>query len=280
VLLTLGAPIAAVLLLAAGCSGAAKPASAPTTSTTTPSGPVPWSPTTTVIQTSGIRTVLSPIGINLRAQPSATAAIVGTAAQGATLTVLGHTGGFYQVMGATVASGYITDNPADTAAGKFVAYGTTGGGFAALYPAGWTATGAAPASVVFSPPSGHDSIVITTATAVSALGNAQSGYQQDTSTTEVVCGFTGQLVTYTQAHGAAPTLPPTPGASVVSERYLVQIDLTLDAQHAVGVVANLASLDQLASVEDVINSLSFPFPQCQGGAAGPTATTVTPTTVF
>ncbi|HLI74701.1 MAG TPA: SH3 domain-containing protein, partial [Acidimicrobiales bacterium] len=39
----------------------------------------------------GVRTVLSPIGLNIRSQPSSSASVVRTAAQGAVLTVLAHT---------------------------------------------------------------------------------------------------------------------------------------------------------------------------------------------
>ncbi len=269
-----------MLLLAAACSGPSKSASPPTSSSTTAATVAGGASTTVPVQTSGTRTVLSPIGINLRAQPSTTATILGSAAQGATFTVLGHAAGWYNVRGATM-TGYITDDPSLSAAGEFTAYSAGGGSFSALYPVAWSATTVPPAGVVLRPPSGHDSIVVTTAATVSQLGQDQLGYQQDTSSVAVVCGVTGELVTYTQASGTTPptTTVALPGG-VVAEHFLVQIDLTLDAQHALGLDANLADLDQMPAVDDVINSLSFPFPQCQGGSAPQTATTATPSTVF
>ena len=147
----------AALLVVAGCQGSGKPAVAPTTTVTTANASVTTSPgggstTTIAIQASGPRTVLSPIGLNVRAQASKTGAVVGTAGQGATLTVLGHTGeggtGWYQVKGATV-TGFITDNPVLSAEGKFKAYSSIPLNFEALYPENWTPTEVPPASVVF-----------------------------------------------------------------------------------------------------------------------------------
>ena len=48
------------------------------------------------------------------------------------------------------------------------------------------------------------------------------------------------------------------------------------AQHALGVDANLADLAQLQTVKSVIYSLSFPFPQCEQGAAPSDASTTVP----
>jgi hypothetical protein len=93
----------------------------------------------------------------------------------------------------------------------------------------------------------------------------------------VVCGVTGDLVTYSQTNAnAAPATTQAPAGGVVVERYLVQVHLTLDAQHALGVDANLADLAQLETVKDVLYSLSFPFPQCEQGAAPSDASTTTP----
>jgi hypothetical protein len=50
---------------------------------------------------------------------------------------------------------------------------------------------------------------------------------------------------------------------VVAERYLAQARLTLDAKHALGFDANLADLSALGSVRDFLNSVAFPFPQCE-----------------
>jgi hypothetical protein len=223
--------------------------------------------------------VLSPIGLNVRSGPSTSATKLGSAAEGSTLTVIGHTdqgGGWYQVKGATVSSGYITDNPTLSAAGDFQSYSDGSGAFSALYPMTWMSKMLQPAGVVFLPPSGHDSIVITTAATVKQLGQAQAGYRASTSKSIVVCGVTGQLTSYMQVTGSTQTTSTLP-LGVVAEQYLVQIDLTLDPMHALGVDAYLADVSQLPTVENVIYSLSFPFPACEGGASSASNTTSTST---
>jgi hypothetical protein len=296
-----------VILLVAACSGSKKAATS-TTAVTTPTSsavttPANGSSTTVPIQASGPRTVLSPIGLNLRAAPAKTAAVVGTAAQGVTVTVLSHTGdganGWYQVKGATV-TGYITDNPVLSAEGKFAPYSSSQHNFSALYPDGWTQAELPPASVVFHSGTNADSVVVTTAATTSLLGRGRSGYRQDSSTVVVVCGVTGDLVTFSQSGTSSSSAPPTsrattstssangasttsPGATVppgvttaAAQRYLVQVHLTLDAQHALGVNANLADLAQLQTVKDIVYSISFPFPQCEQGASPSDASTTVP----
>lgn len=263
----------ALALVAGACNGSSPKVTTSTSTTTAPTTTVPvtaagGSTTTSSIpiQASGPRTVLSPVGLNVRSQPSKTASVVGTAAQGSTLTVLGHTtdgGGFYQVRGATT-TGYITDSPTLSAAGKFTPYSSGPHNFSALYPEGWMTLEQPPASVVFHPPSGSDSIVVTTATTAAQLPRGRTGYHQDSASVLVVCGVTGTMAVLEQS-ASAPPVTVTGGA--VAERYLVQLRLTLDAQHALGLDANLADLAQLQMVKDVINSLSFPFPQCELGAS-------------
>jgi hypothetical protein len=219
------------------------------------------------IQTSGPRTVLSPIGLNVRSQPAKTASVAGTAAQGAVFTVLGHTdqgGGFYQVKGSTT-TGYITDNPALSADGKFTPFTSSQHNFSALYPDNWASTESPPASVVFHPSTGAGSIVVTNGTSTAQLGHGRTGYRQDASSVVVVCGVTGDLVTLEQSSTPGSTSTPAVGGAV-AERYLIQLRLTLDAQHALGIDANLADLTQLLTVKNVVYSISFPFPQCEQGA--------------
>ena len=127
--------------------------------------------------------------------------------------------------------------------------------------------------------------MVTTAKTVKELTRGRPGYRQDTSAVVVVCGVTGDMVTFSQSSAAAPpstaqassTAPPT---ATVAERYLVEVHLTLDAQHALAVDANLADLAQLQMVKDVINSISFPFPQCkQGETPSDTSSTAPATTI-
>jgi len=199
--------------------------------------------------------------------------------------VLGHTGqppsGWYNVMGSTV-TGYITDDPTLSAGGKFMAFNSDQDNFSALYPDTWTAVQVPSVTVVFRPPSGGDSIVMTTAATATQLPVAGAGYQQDgAASTVVVCGITANLITLAQTSGSAPTTAPfsTEVGGTTPQRYLVQVNLTLDGQHALGMDAALSDLSQLPTVLNVMYSLSFPYPQCLGGAAA-TSTTVTPSTVF
>jgi hypothetical protein len=200
--------------------------------------------------------------VNVRAQPAKTAAVLATAAQGAVLTVLAHSdqaGGWFQVKGATV-TGWITDSPMLSAQGKFTVYSGTGQ-FGALYPATWSVAATPPATVVFHAATGGETIVVTTAANVGLLGVGRTGYRPSPSEQVVVCGVTSSLRTYTQT---APTTVTTaaPGGAA-PQQYLAQVRLTLDAQHALGIDANLTDLSQLQTVRDFANSVTFPFPQCQ-----------------
>jgi hypothetical protein len=252
--------LCAMLALSA-CHSSGRAAAPPSSSTTVTTGPTTTPPS--VVQTSGVRTVLSPLGLNIRAQASKAAPIVRTVAQGATLTVTGHTdqgGGWFAVKGTTV-TGWITDNPLLSAEGRFMSYTSSAHQFSTLYPEAWTFAEVPPAGVVFRPRSGSDSVVVTAASTADQLGHGRGGYQQGYRAVLVVCGVTGDLVTYSQVGGAPPTAPAPGGAQ--PQHYLAQIRLTLDAQHALGFDANLASISGLQAVRDLLSATSFPFPQCE-----------------
>jgi hypothetical protein len=254
-------PALCALLALSACHSPGRAAAPPPSSTTVTTGAT--GPSTTVVQTSGVRTVLSPLGLNIRAQASKTAPIVRTAAQGATLTVIGHTdqgGGWFAVKGTTV-TGWITDNPSLSATGRFMSYTSSTQQFSTLYPDTWTFAEVPPATVVFRPRSGTDSVVVTAATTADQLGHGRGGYQEGYRAPVVVCGVTGDLVTYSQIGTAPPTTPAPGGAQ--PEHYLAQVRLTLDAQHALGFDANLAAISGLEAVRDLLSATSFPFPQCE-----------------
>jgi hypothetical protein len=248
---------------ACGSSGHRVPTPPPTSATTVPA---PTTSATTTVpgpQTSGPRTVLSPLGLNVRATPSTAAKILGTADQGTVLTVLSHSPlGWFEVKGATV-TGWITDSSTLSAAGKFATYTSGSNVFAALYPAGWTVAETPTASVVFRAPSSPDTVVVTAGTTVAQLGSGRTGYHLVRSAQVVVCGVTSQLVTYTDPSVAATTDPAATAAALDPQPYLLQVRLTLDAQHALGLDANLAALSQQPGALDIFNSVTFPFPQCQ-----------------
>ncbi len=227
------------------------PTSAPTSSSTLPSG-----------QASVKRTVLSPIGLNVRAEPSTSSKVLGTAAQGTVLTSLGHVdtdGGWYQVRGATV-TGWISADPTLSAAGEFRTY--TSGLFSALYPSTWATTESPPATVVFRSDAGQENIVVTGGPSVAKLPRGRDGYGQSGSMQIVVCGVTSDLVTYQQAGSSATTASTTSAATLP---YLAEIRLTVDAQHALGLYGNLSDLGpQLQTFRAFADSLVFPSKQCTG----------------
>jgi hypothetical protein len=253
--------IPTLALVLCACHSSTGPAAThptpPSTSVTTVPGP-----TTTATPTSGLRTVLSSVGLHVRAQASKSAAILGTAAHGTTLTVLAHTdqgGGWFEVKGSTV-TGWISDNRTLSAPGKFVAYSSSEHLFSALYPETWTHAELPPAGVVFRAPSGPDTVVVTTAASVAQLARGRDGYRQSGDEQIVVCGITGDLFTFTQMTTSS-TATTGPGG-VAAEPFLAQVHLTLDAQHALGIDANLGGATLLQTVRDFANSVTFPFPQC------------------
>ena len=260
--------VAALALLFAGCTSASTDRSTsgsrPQTSASVTTGSVP--PASSTAAASGVRTVLSPVGLNIRAEPAKTAAVVRTASQGAVLTVVGasaQAGSWYQVKGPTV-TGWISNDPALSAPGQFHLYSSTQHQLSVLYPVGWTFAESTPASVVFRPPAGRDSIVGTTAPSVAGLGRGRAGYRRTNSEQVIVCGVTGTMSSYVQS--GPPVATPQP-AGIVSERYLFQLRLPVDGQHALGLDGNFADPSQLPTFRNFVNSLTFPSPQCRPAAA-------------
>jgi hypothetical protein len=203
--------------------------------------------------------VLSPIGLNVRAGPSRSAKVIGSAAYGTVLQLLGHTsqhGGWYKVQGATL-TGWISANPAYSAHGQFNSY--TSSSFSVLYPAGWKQSGSPRSGVTFRSPAPTEKVVITTAPSLAKLPpvSRAAGVSQSSSRLFVACGVTGYFVTYTTA---------------VPNRYLAAIALRLGAHQALGLRATFTALSQLRTVLDFVNSLSFEISVCVGGL--PTTTTV------
>ncbi len=254
----------AALSAFAGACGSAGKHAAPPPSTTT----APRATTTTLpgVQGAGPRTVLSPIGLNVHLQAAPTSHVVGTAAWDSVLTVLGHVvnvhGGWYEVKGETHV-GWITADPRLSAAGEFRSYTSSPHQFSALYPTTWTYKESTPASVVFSSSPASESIVVTTAASVAKLPIGRPGYVESTTHSIVVCGVTGNLVTYTRSAGSTPT--SSAAAAATASPYLLQVRLALDAHHALGVEGNLTDRGApLLVYTNFVNSMSFPYPQCIG----------------
>ena len=279
------AGVAMTAVVAAGCSTGGH-RSSPTTSRGEPSTTaVATSTTESGPQTSGSRTVLSPTGLNVRAAPSASAAVLGSAAQGVLLTVLGYTdsgGGWFKVKGATV-TGWISAQPTLSAPGQFRSYSSSQ--FAALYPATWTesalssstpapttsvptqatstsVTPVPPSSVMFRPASGAGDIVVTSAGSISQLPQGRAGYGRRSVSQIVACGTTAGLVVFQQT-GASPTTMPT--LAPESLTYLAEVRFAVDNQNALGLYADMPDLGPTFQIfQEFIASVTFTAPQCSG----------------
>ncbi len=276
---------ALISVIATGCSTSGH-TSSPTTSAPVPSTVAPATSTSASgPQASGLRTVLSPIGLNVRRAPSTSAPVLGAAAQGVVLTVVGYTssgGGWFKVKGATV-TGWITAQPTLSAPGKFQPYSSSQ--FSALYPATWTesamasstpvpttsapsqtsttAMPAAPSSVVFHPASGADDIVVTAAGSVSQLSHGRAGYSLEGVSQVLACGITAGLVVF-QQNGTSPT---TSSATSVPESltYLAEVRFAVDKQHALGLYSDMSNLGQPFQIfKEFVASVTFHAPQCTG----------------
>ena len=262
--------------LAAGCNTGGHTA-APTTSSP-PATTQPPPPTTAPgPQTSGTRTVLSPVGLRVHKAPSKSAPVLGSAAEGVALTVLGYTssdGGWFKVKGATV-TGWITALPTLSAPGEFQSYSSSQ--FAALYPNNWTeaalhpsaavpptSAGAKPAatsSVVFHPTSGSGDIVVTAAGSVAQLPQGRAGYSRKSVTQVVACGVTAGLVVFQQS--GAPPANSSATSVPQSLTYLAEIRFAVDKQHALGVYADMTDLGATFQiVKALVSSMTFNSPQC------------------
>lgn len=259
------------LFLMAGCGSSSAPSGVATNPPVSGGGSVAASPSSAT--GGGVRTVLSPLGLNIRADPSRTATRLGTAAQGAVLTVLDHTdqnGGWYKVQGQTV-TGWVTADPSLTAAGTFTGYQSSDFGFSALYPQDWTFA-ASTTDVVFHPQNGPQTIVVHTGVRVGDFGpGGAPGFAGAGQQVVVVCGVTGDLNLYAHQGAAQPTpIPGTAGPLAL----LAQVRLRLDPSHALALDFNYTANADLPVFTAFYDSMTFPYPQCeQAPSAAPSPTT-------
>jgi hypothetical protein len=130
--------------------------------------------------------------------------------------------------------------------------------------------------VVFHPQSGSDpaTLALRPAASLSALGAlGLSGYHAVSSDDEVVaCGYTGTLVQY--AASPAPSPQPTAdagGATVTRLADFAQFRVTLSSSYALDLELNYSAASDYIVLENVINSIRFPFPDCEAGTGSPSA---------
>jgi hypothetical protein len=242
----------ALALLLAGCIHLSH-SSAPTT--TTPST-VPRTTTTTKVpgvQSTGIRTVLSPIGLNVRQRPSKSAKILASAAQGVAFTVFGHAvndGVWYAVRGQSV-TGWISGAANLSSPGTFVLYQSNPIGFTVLYPTAWTVTPTS-AVVVFKGPANVDTVTFRSSPPSVGPLASPPGRVLTGTTTVVPCGVTTAQHTYALPNGSGPLIA------------LVRIPV--DPKHDLAIEGVLRGKADLLTFDDFVNSVAFANPQCQGGA--------------
>ena len=252
-------PVAVALTLVASAhrgSGQEAPTTArnstsPVLATKAPTTTVRTTKTVPVKAVSRRETVLTPIGLHVRAAPSTSAPILGTAAQGTVFSLLGRTaknGGWLKVRGATV-TGWISADPAFSAPGRFSGYKSAA--FDLLYPAGWTATGKPSTGVSFAPPGRSERVVVRTAPSRAKLDFSVSSAVVSSARPVVACGYTAYLYSY---------------ASSSAGHHVAVLALKLALGHYLGLKATFSAPAQMATVMEFIHSVSFPYPQCVGGS--------------
>jgi uncharacterized protein YgiM (DUF1202 family) len=290
--------IAASALLLSGCSllsassspggVATNPPGTPITGTVTATPAASGGPSSAAAQSSGTRTVLATLGLNMHSAASLSAHVVGTLAWGDTVNVQAYNGSggpwpgsttpgaWYQVQGSTV-TGWIVADPTLSAAGTL---NSTSFGDkqidGLLYPADWTYADN-PGEILLQPQTGNDrpTIAIRVAGGLSALGaTGITGYTPVTSNPKtVVCGYTGSEVEYSAPSGAAaqPTADAG-GGQVTRLAHFVQFRATLQSSPpvAIDIEMNYASSDQEMVFANILNSIRYPFPLCEASPVKPT----------
>jgi len=226
-------------------------------------------------QTSGVRTVLAPLGLNLRSADAPTAQLVGTLAQGTVLTVLGYSqrnNGWYHVQGDTQ-SGWISSNPLFSSPHRFNLYSSPQRGFTALYLEAWTFT-EDPAAVVFRPQSGGgQAVVVQTAAKVDDLGPpGRDGYTLASSDSAEVFGVTGTLRIYSRTGTVASPGPDSPPPL----SHLAEIRIAIDANRAMRLDFGYDDSGDLQQFTDFYSSVSFPPPATPSPSGSPGAATPSP----
>lgn len=217
-------------------------------------------------QASGTRTVLAPLGLNLRSQPSHDATAIADLSQGTVVTVLAHVGqngGWFQVQGETQ-TGWISDDPTFSSPRRFNLYQSDQRGFTALYPDSWTFA-EQPDEVVFRPQTGGASMTVVIAPSLDAIGPpGRTGYSLSGSESAEVDGVTGLLRTYDRT-GSAPA--PSPGAPDNLD-HLAEFRATIDAKRAIRADLNYTSADTVPLFHDVLNAIMFPAPATPSPSPG------------
>lgn len=265
----------AVLLAACGSGTSSNGSAVATNPADMPGGGAlhtvaPSGSTSPGVQTSGVRTVLAPLGLNLRSAGSSTAQVVATLAQGTALTVTGYSGdggGWYHVTG-DAGTGWITANPLFSSPHRFNLYTSAQRGFSALYLEDWTFS-ENPGSVVFRPQTGGgQAIVVQTGASLDALGPAgRDGYTEASTDTAEVYGVTGVLRIYSRTGTVASPGPDSPPPLA----HLAEIRIAIDSSRAMRLDFGYDDTGQLSQFTDFYSSVAFPAPASPGPSGSPGA---------
>jgi hypothetical protein len=256
------------LLAACGSAPGTSPGASKTPTVVTISTP---SPTPQIIGTT--RTVLSPLGLRIHSAPVLESSnVLGGFSQGRAFTVLQYQsggGGWYRVQGQTL-SGWVVADPTLTGEGTYNQFAEADG-VTALYPQDWgfqtESFGA-----LFVPQQGiGQSIVLEVASSLGSFGSpGLPGYTQSSSSSALVCGYTGTLSYYAKnSSSTSATPPPLP---VARQPLYAEIRFKIDSSHAMLVGFNYQNTSQLDVFATLYNSLAFPFPLCEAPAVAPTPT--------
>jgi hypothetical protein len=233
-------------------------------------GVTPSAGTSPGVQTTGIRTVLAPLGLNVRATPLEGSQLVATVPQGTVLTVIGYNpegSGWYQVKSDS-GSGWITDNPLYSSPHRFTVYQSVQRGFSALYLEDWTFS-ENPGSVVFRPQSGGgQAIVVLTGAKVDDLGApGRDGYTLLRTEIAEVYGVTASLRIFSRTGTVASPGPDSPPPL----QHLAELRFTIDSSRAMRLDFGYNDQALLPQFSDFFSSVAFPAPATPGASGSPGA---------
>ena len=225
---------------------------------------------TSTAQTSGFRTVLAPLGLNIRATPLEGSQLVATVAQGTVLTVSGYNAegsGWYKVKG-DAGAGWISANPLFSSPHRFTLYSSAQRGFSALYLEDWTFS-ENPGSVVFRPQSGGgQAIVVLTGAKIDDLGApGRDGYALLRTEIDEVYGVTAPLRIYSRTGTVASPGPDSPPPL----QHLAELRFTIDSSRAMRLDFGYDDQALLPEFSDFFSSVAFPAPATPGPSGSPGA---------
>jgi len=263
--MTVAAVLLACVALVTACAGVPKSSPGASKTPTVITIPTP-SPTPQIVGTT--RTVLSPLGLRVHSAPVLDSEnVIGGFTQGRAFTVLQYQsggGGWFRAQGQTL-SGWVVADPTLTAEGTFNMFAEADG-VTALYPQDWGFQNES-FGTLFVPQQGTgQSILLEIAGSLESFGApGLPGYTQSSSSSALVCGYTGTLSYYAKnASSTGATPAPLP---VARQPLYAEIRVRIDSTHAMLIGFNYQNSSELDVFAALDNSVAFPFPLCEAPAA-------------